>query len=399
MRLLQATILLLGLLPPCALAQDEPKEAPRLFAPAPSRPAAAPDSIPMVRAALDEPPVPIPRPTPEIRSTQSDTEPTPTPTPRPPVTYEPQKISFPDGVSAQFDIPYAAVAGFRPLTLDIYTPKPSQLPLPFVLYVHGGGWNSGDSRHALAFSDFPRALAGLAAQGYVVVSLNYRLSQEAHFPAALQDVKSAIRWLRGHAGTYGGDATRLAVWGMSAGGQLAAMAGTTCGVMRFEPDGNAGYDAPSDCAEAVIDWFGPTDLETLAADNGKPAKDGFVAAGATSEEGTYLGCEPQACPPGVARLASPLAFISANAPPFLIQHGAADTDVSPKQSQKLFDALKQKGVPAEIVLYPDACHGFVKNGNPDTATVGKAMAKLTAFLAATFPNKPQGPAIRHTVAN
>ena len=399
MRRLGAGIVALGLLPLCALAQTDSGDMPQLFAPATSRPASTADSIPMVRAALDTPPVPMPRPTPEMRSTESDTETPPTPTPRPPITYEPPKISFPDGVSAQFDITYAALAGFRPLTLDIYTPKPSPNPLPTVLFVHGGGWNSGDSRHALAFPDLPRALAALAARGYVVASLNYRLSQEAHFPAALQDVKAAIRWLRSHAGSYNGDATRVAVWGMSAGGQLAAMAGTTCGVTRFEPDGNAGYDAPSDCAEAVIDWFGPTDLESLGADNGKPAKEGFVAAGQTSEEGSYLGCEPQACPPGIARLASPMAFVSENAPPFLIQHGAADTQVSPKQSQKLYDALKQKGVPAEIVLYPDAGHGFMKNGNPDSATAGKAMAKLTAFLAATFPNKPQGPAIRHTVAN
>jgi acetyl esterase/lipase len=400
MRRFGAAIVVLGFWPLSALApafaQDD---SARLFAPAPSRPANTADSIPMVRAALDEPPVPTARPTPEMRSTLSDTETPPTPTPRPPVTYEPQKISFPDGVGAQFDIAYGALAGFRPLTLDIYTPKPAPLPLPMVLYVHGGGWNSGDSRHAQAFADFPRALAGLAAQGYIVVSINYRLSQEAHFPAALQDVKAAIRWLRGHAGTYGGDPTRLAVWGMSAGGQLASMAGTSCGAMRLEPDGNVGYDAPSDCAEAVIDWFGPTDLESLAPDNGKPAKDGFVAAGQTSEEGIYLGCEPAACAPGVARLASPMAFISETTPPFLIQHGAADTDVSPKQSRKLYDALRKKGVPAEIALYPDVGHGFMKNGAPDAATVNKAMAKLVAFLAATFPNKPAKPNIRHTVAN
>jgi acetyl esterase/lipase len=372
MRLLLAGILALGLWPVSALAQDEP-------------------------------PLPIARPAPEMRDIERDGELPPTPTPRPSVAFEPQTIAFPDGVSAQFDITYASLSGFRPLTLDIYTPKLSPVPLPFVLFVHGGGWNSGDSRHAQAFADLPSALAGLAAQGYIVASLNYRLSREAHFPAALQDVKAAIRWLRGRAGAYGGDATRVAVWGISAGGQLAAMAGTTCGVARFEPDANSGanasYDAPSDCAEAVIDWFGPTDLENLDADNGKPDQEGFVAASQASAAGSYLGCEPQACAPGVATLASPMAFISVNAPPFLIQHGAADTDVSPKQSQRLYDALKQKGVPAELVVYPDVGHGFAKNGSPDGATVSKAMAKLIAFLAATFPNKPEKNSIRHTVAN
>jgi acetyl esterase/lipase len=350
--------------------------------------------LPLPVLAQNAPPVPTARPTPQISSAQSGTETPPTPSPRPPVTTEPQKVAFADGVSAQFDITYAALGGSRPLTLDVYTPKPKPgLSLPMVLYVHGGNWNSGDSRHALAFADFPRALAGLAAQGYVVASLNYRLSQEAHFPAALQDVKAAIRWLRGHAGAYGGDPTRVAVWGMSAGGQLAAMAGATCGVMHFEPEGNFGYDAPSDCAEAVIDWFGPTDLENLADDNGKPAK-----TGAKTEEGGYLGCEPAACPPGVVKLASPQAFVSESTPPFLIQHGAADTSVSPKQSQRLYDVLKQKGVPAEIVLYPGAGHDFLKDGSPDSATVNKAMAKLTAFLVAAFPNKPAKPPGRHPAA-
>jgi len=441
MRSLRVGCLALGLVLPAAsaLAQD----APQLFAPAPNvpptstaatippvraaltepppepvaRPAppqirstldepvarsAASSPIPLVRAAFTEaPPVPTARPTPDMRSTVSEPvadEPAPVPTARP--DYDTRKVSFADGVGATFDIPYAALPGFRPLTLDIYIPRaqPAALPHPIVVFVHGGGWNSGDSRHAAPFTDFPRTLAGLAAQGYVVASINYRLSQEARYPAALQDVKSAIRWLRGHATSYGGDMTRVAVWGISAGGQLAALAGTTCGVMRFEPEGDISTDAPSDCAEAVIDWYGATDLQTLAADNGKPAAQGFAfAAGSTSPEGSYLGCEPAACGPGLARLSSPLVFISVNAPPFLIQHGTADVTVSPKQSQKLYDALKEKSVPAELVLYPDVGQNFLRKDAPDPATVTKAMARLTAFLASTFPRaKPQ---IRHTVTN
>jgi acetyl esterase/lipase len=345
----------------------------------------------MVRVALDEPPQPIARPT--------DTETPPAPLPRPPVGYEPQKVAFPNGVSAQFDITYETLPGFRPLTLDLYTPRPQAPSVPLVLFVHGGDWDSGDSRHAAPFADFPRALAGLAAQGYVVASLNYRLSQEAHFPAALQDVKAAIRWLRGHAGALGGDPTRLALWGMSAGAQLAALAGVSCGVMEFEPKGDVGLDAPSDCAEAVIDWYGATDLQNLAQDNGKPVAGGSsLAAGSNSAETNYLGCEPSSCAPGLVRLSSPLAFISVHTPPFLIQHGLADTVVSPKQSQKLYDKLKAQAVPAALELYPDVGHDFSRDGAPDLATVDKAMARLTAFLAANFPNKPTKPQIRHTVA-
>jgi acetyl esterase/lipase len=339
-------------------------------------------------AALDKLPVPIARPG------NGQIGAPPTPSPRPAVDFPPQKIAFPDGVSARFDIAYESLPGPRPLTLDIYTPRPAPASLPLVLYVHGGGWNSGDSRHALPFPDFPRALAGLAAKGYVVASINYRLSQEARFPAALQDVKAGIRWLRAHASDYGGDATRLAVWGMSAGGQLAAMAGTTCGVMRFEPDANAGYNAPSDCTEAVIDWFGPSDLGTSPADQDKQNKVGAGAHRPASESGLYLGCEPAACPPGVAKLASPLSFITVSAPPFLIQHGGADTTVSPLQSTRLYDALRQKGVPVEIVVYPDVGHGFIKDEKPDSDTVAMAMAKLCDFLAATFPMQPVKPAAK-----
>jgi len=333
-------------------------------------------SLPAI--ARDEPAVPVARPDTNLHSSESEVDAPPAPSPRPPLPR--QMITFSGDVGVQFDVPYSSPTGSRPLTLDLYVPRPSPLPMPLVLYVHGGGWNSGNSRQASAFSDFPQALASLAAKGYVVASVNYRLSQEARFPAALQDVKAAIRWLRSHASDYGGDATRLAVWGMSAGGQLAAMAGTSCGVARFEPDGDAGFDAPSDCVEAVIDWFGPTDLETLDS-NKAPA----------SPAGQYLGCDPSACPPDVAKLASPQTFISETSPPFLIQQGDCDTTVVPEQSQQLYDALRRKAVPAEIVIYPGVGHGFSKDGKPDTATVAKALDKVSEFLAASFPNAPAKP--------
>jgi len=406
MRWLGVGCLALGLTATAAWGQ----ETPQLFAPAPKAPAQpAPvdaRTVPVVRTSLSEP-VPVPIPRPEIRRTLPESVaepvaqrlPAPEAAPSPRPQYTPPPLTFADGVTATFDIPYATLPGFRPLTLDLYTPRAQTVPAPMVVFVHGGGWNNGDSRTARAFADLPRALAALAAQGYVVASINYRLSQEARFPAALQDVKSAIRWMRGHAGSFNGDPTRLAVWGDSSGGQLAAMAGVTCGVPRFEPEGEVTREAPSSCAEAVIDWFGPTDLASAAADSGKPASGGFTtASGGRSPEGRYLGCEPAACAPGVVKLASPLSFVSENAPPFLIQHGAADTEVSPKQAQKLYDALKAKGVPVQIAIYPEVGHQFWGKNSPDAATVNKAMVQVTQFLAATFPAKPK-PQIRRTVAN
>jgi acetyl esterase/lipase len=326
-------------------------------------------------AFAQEPPVPTARP--DTAQTPADNPPIPSPRPE----TEPQKLNLGDGVTAQFDIAYTTPPGASPLTLDLYVPRPHPQPLPLVLFIHDGDWNSGDSRHAAPFKDLPRSLAALAAQGYVVASVNYRLSAQAPFPAALQDVKSAIRWLRGHASSHGGDATRLAVWGLSAGGHLAAMAGTSCGVMGFEPKGDTEADAPSDCAEAVIDWYGPTNLQSLAADSGQP--DGDVLAAAK-----FLGCDPKACAPAVVQQTNPLTFITVHGPPFLIQQGTDDTIVSPKQSQKLYAALTAQGVPAELVLYPDVGHDFARKGETDGAVVTKAMAKVSTFLAANFPNKP-----------
>jgi acetyl esterase/lipase len=182
------------------------------------------------------------------------------------------------------------------------------------------------------------------------------------------------------------DGTRVAIWGASAGGHLAALAGVTCGVASLEPPADAKDKPPSDCVQAVIDWYGITDFETMATDLGASAPD-------KSEEGDFLGCEPALCPVGVARNASPLAYIEAMTPPFLIQHGADDTTVSPKQSQKLYDALRAKDVPAELVLYPGVAHGFGSTvnsspGAPDPATNKLAVEKLEAFLDATFPKKP-----------
>jgi len=323
----------------------------------------------------------------------------PQPDAPPPVTYGPQRLSFPGGVTATFDLAYARPRGYRPLTLDLYHPGPRGMALPLVVFVHGGGWNGGDKRQAAGFADFPRALAELAAQGYVVASVGYRLSGEARFPAAVQDVKTAIRWLRGQARELNLDTTRVAVWGDGAGGQLAALTGVTCGVAAFDPEaGRADTgELPSACVQAVIDWYGASDLQSLAADKaGGSAADGFkpveqgFAPPPTSDEGGYLGCEPASCPPMVARLASPLAFISASSPPFLIQHGEADTVIPPAQSQKLHEALRKAGVPAELITYPGVGHNFTRGSAPDPAAQRAALEKVVSFLAATFPAVPLG---------
>jgi acetyl esterase/lipase len=184
------------------------------------------------------------------------------------------------------------------------------------------------------------------------------------------------------------------VWGDAAGGQLAALVGVTCGVAPFEPDARDNGELPSDCVQAVIDWGGATDLESLGAKLATDTKTapGF-AAPPTSDAGDFLGCEPARCAPMLARLASPLAFISATSPPFLILHGGADAQIPSSQSQKLYDALQKAGAKAELLVYPDVGHDFTRGGAPDATTLQAAMDKVAAFLGQTFPAEPLGPRI------
>ena len=151
-----------------------------------------------------------------------------------PKTYPLQSIAFPGGVTMT-QMVYRTLPGFRPLTVDVYQTNEKSFPRSGLIFVHGGNWVGGDPRHNGTFGDWPGLLASLAARGYVVASVDYRLSGEAHFPAALQDVKSAISWLRGHGDEFNLDQTRVAIWGASAGGQLASLAGVSCGVAALEP--------------------------------------------------------------------------------------------------------------------------------------------------------------------
>jgi acetyl esterase/lipase len=299
-----------------------------------------------------------------------------------------QPVAFPGSVMMYRDLVYAAIDGFRPLTLDLYQtpPKAKAPPRPLIVFVHAGGWATGDARHLPGFADFPSTLAALAAKGYVVATVNYRLSGEAHFPAPVQDVKSAIRWLRGHAADYNIDATRVMAWGAEAGGQVAAMVGTSCGVNALEPaaDAKSKTTLASDCVQGVVDWYGPADLASWDTGGAHPSE-----PGAPTRLGAYLGCEAADCAPGLVRAASPHSYISSLTPPFLIQHGSADTNVPPDQSQKLNDALRDQHVPADILIYPGVGQDFSTNGVPDPAANAKALADMEDFIAKIFPPPPK----------
>jgi acetyl esterase/lipase len=264
--------------------------------------------------------------------------------------YPERRIAFPGGVTGLPDLTYSTLSGFRPLTLDLYLPAGQATGgAPVIVYVHGGGWTGGHTRHSGAFENWPGVLASLAARGYVVASLNYRLSAEAPSPAAEQDVKSAVRWLRTNATRFGVDKRRIGIWGGSAGGQLAALAGTSCGVSALAPPvADAKAPLESDCVQAVVAWYGVFDFVPLAKNVRAPPN---VAR--------YLGCEAGACADDSIALASAVRYIDRSDPPFLLVHGALDKTVAVSQSQNFHAALQAGAVKSQLIVLPDVDHSFV----------------------------------------
>jgi acetyl esterase/lipase len=292
-------------------------------------------------------------------------------------SYPPRHVEFAGGVTGYPDLVYQTLPGFRPLHLDLYRPadggggEPDKTLHPFVVYVHGGGWLSGHTRQSGAFTSWPEVLAALAARGYVVASVEYRLSSEARFPAAEQDVKAAIRWLRSQASTYHIDKTRGLIWGASAGGQLAGLTATSCGVAALEP---TGAPAESDCVQGAVTWYGIFDFST------------FSAPQSPDSAGTkYLGCQVSKCDPAVVSAASPVTYIKRDTPPMLLIHGRADKTVPVQQSQEMYDRLHAAGVPAQLLLIPDVDHSFIGKTPADTEAASRAaLERVFEFIDTTI---------------
>lgn len=253
-------------------------------------------------------------------------------------------LKLANGVTVNTDIAYSTIPGYRPIILDLYRPAQQGKPLPLVIYIHGGGWANGHTRQSGAFSDFPAVLADLSARGYVVASLEYRLSKEAPFPAAIDDVRTAIRYLRANAARFGLDGCHVAIWGGSAGGQLAALAALQCGsAPTGEDKSNPGQ---SDCVQAGVGWYGVYDFATMPQ----------AIAGA---ENAYLDCVKPNCPTDRIKAASPAAHVDAKDPPMLLIHGTEDKVVPADQSRQLAAALKTAGVPVTLEIIPGVGHSWI----------------------------------------
>jgi acetyl esterase/lipase len=259
------------------------------------------------------------------------------------------------------DISYAGLSTAQ--KLDIYWPEEGDGPFPVIVSIHGGAFMGGDKGDV----QVTPMLQGLS-RGYAVVSINYRMSGEATFPALVHDAKAAVRWIRGNAATHRFDADRIAVWGGSAGGYLASMLGVSYGMSDLE-DLSLGYAEESSRVQAVVNWFGPTDFlkmdEQLTAVGLAPQAD-QAHSGASSPESLLLGAKIT-CIPERVQVANPETYIRPDAPPFLLQHGSADDTVPHLQSVNF--AAKLQAVLGEekvtLHLLEGARHADSRFGSPE----------------------------------
>jgi acetyl esterase/lipase len=251
----------------------------------------------------------------------------------------PPQGRVPKGVQALRDVEYGR-AGDIPLLLDLYVPEKAEGRLPLIVWIHGGAWLGGSKAQCPAIR--------FAARGYVVASVEYRLSPVATFPAQIQDCKAAIRWLRANAGKYHIDPDRVGAWGASAGGHLVALLGTAADVKEF--DVGAHLDQSSK-VQAVVDFFGPAELHTMGREWSTMKHDE-----PDSPESRLLGGPIQENLEK-SRKASPMTYVSKNAPPFLIVHGDKDPLVPYDQSVRFEKALKEAGVEVSFYTVKGGGHG------------------------------------------
>lgn len=266
----------------------------------------------------------------------------------------------------------------KPLLLDLYLPMNAKEPLPVIIWLHGGGWRIGDRKLGPDFCQF------FSEKGFAIVSIEYRLSGEAIFPAQIHDVKTAIRWLRSVAEEYHLDRERIGLWGSSAGGHLAALAGTTgSGILEGLEHGCS--DFTSD-VQAVVDGYGPTDFFQMNdhSVSHTPSSDPESErlhpithhSDMGSPESQLLGAPIHSIPEKVQE-ANPITYIKGGEPPFLIMHGMSDTAVPAHQSELLYQALLEKGNHATLCLIKGLGHAFFNRNDlddhkPYTAYIRKA---------------------------
>ena len=247
--------------------------------------------------------------------------------------------ALPEGSKALKDLPYVT-GGHARQKLDLYLPAEPKGPL--LVYIHGGAWWGG-SKEGVFHLD-------LLDQGYAIASVEYRFSQDAVFPAQIQDCKAAVRWLRAHASDYGYDPERIAVCGDSAGGHLTALMATTGDTGEFDVGENLDQSSAIACG---IDYYGPTDFVTW-----QPAsEDPMIQRGGKGSCLEQLFGGPTDEKLDLAKRASPVTWVTKEDAPLLILHGTGDPLVKVRQSELLVEDYKKAGIEVELDVIDGAGHG------------------------------------------
>ena len=251
-----------------------------------------------------------------------------------------------EGFSVKQSISYAGTDNYRQ-TLDLALPlkRTSDKPLPVIAFIHGGAWRGGSKDGGL------NRISGFLKSGkYAGVSIGYRLSNEAKWPALVHDCTAAIRWIRANAKNHGLDGGKIAVHGTSAGGHLVSMLGTSAGVKAM--DGFIGpYTDLSTKVACVVDYFGPTnflrmnDFESRIDHDAKGSPEGLLIGGPIQDNKKKT------------LTADPISYVSKEDSPFLIMHGTKDMAVPYNQSVILYSALKKVGVPVALLTVTGGGHG------------------------------------------
>lgn len=261
-------------------------------------------------------------------------------------------------VSAQsektwLDVDYVG-DGIEGHKMDIHVPDDGKESHKVIVLIYGSAWFSNNAK-ASAFQSYGKQLLD---GGFAVVSINHRASTEAKFPAQINDVKAAIRYVRGNAAKYGFDTSFVGITGFSSGGHLSSLAGTTNGVktkkfgkVKIDIEGSLGaYTKESSRVDAVVDFFGPIDVSRM--ERCETYKDD------KSPEAVLLGCSPSKNP-DLSKSLSPMSYIDKNDPKFLVIHGDADPVVPYCQSMFFAKALSDKGVLEDFIIVPNGNHGPV----------------------------------------
>lgn len=269
-----------------------------------------------------------------------------------------------DGLWLDTDITYAQIPGWlgnttRDLKLSVirHFQTDDDTRYPVIFWFAGGGWMDTDHNvHLPNLFDFAR-------QGYIVVGVEYRDSNKVQFPGQLEDAKAAIRYFRANADRFQADPNRFVAMGESAGGHMASMLGVTNGLKKFDQGANLDYSSD---VQVAVPFYGVVDPLT--------AKQGSISNDFDFVYRNLLGAEPEAAPE-LDAAANPLTYINQKTVPFLIFHGTNDVVVPLKDSERLYEALVENGVPAELYEVQGASHMDVKFLQPEVFKI------ILTFLA------------------